>query len=1023
MSTEFRRFQMLHDTAANWTSNNTVLLLGELGVETDTSKFKIGDGTTAWNSLAYATGSSGTATSAFGTIAVSGQDNVVADSAPDTVTLVAGTNIAITTNAGADSVTIATSGLGTAATKDTGTGAGHVILGNDARLTDARTPSAHTTSHKHGGSDEIATATPSTNAIPKAALGLSTLAAGWIPDLSGTYAVTAKGVTNGDSHDHVGGDGAAIVEAALTLADNTTNNASTTKHGFCPKLSNVVTQFLNGQGGWTAPAGGSASNSFATIICPAGTDPEADSSTDILNLANGTAISITGDSSTDTVTIACSVGTASGTVAAGDDSRFSNMVCSVANLAALDDVDSTTYKTVVMRGYTTDGDTGAGIFDWNATNLATQCTADPLHGMYVPPNGETGSTGAWVRRREPGVIKPEWFGTSFTHAELQAAANMMTDYDIMILPPNQSWAIGASVVFDSWNYIRVRGDTRSEYYPKVYASTTSINGLFFFKGNGAKVSNITFTGTSTEISTNPTVYGTSKAIVFDRTSITDEEWGANIDGEVYDCAFVALHTGVYGKGRNVYIHHCIFSLGRYAIWGDVYYYDSLTLPSQFRGWDICDNRFHSMGTPYALQNDLVTETISIVTPINSDVVSWGGIIAQGVKVHDNHQDYCGSMFYYGTLHSTSIQNNFIYNQCQTAISCDGEGKAASGVVYINDNGVSMICNNNVDMMAAPGALSYWMQANHFLAINFVANLMINNNAVNKSARSIIWINCHKNLMICNNMFLNANISYDRAGVGDYPAIYIGDDSSPYDISHSTWIDGNKIWGGTYYDYGIYIWGREETVRAGINQIEPGRTGTIGNYASVTYGDPSFMYFDADPSGSYGNWGDLVLNPYHYDGKPNGQRTRINGHLQITGAFTLASMVTTTVATGTITEAQLEALNATPITVIDAPGAGKAIVVVGAQFFLDYNSAAYPIGSAGDLTLKYTDASGTVIATITSSGFLTAAADEMRYAIGPSNIEPVTNAVVVAHLLTGELTNTGNSPLKYRIEYKVIDTSW
>jgi len=52
-----------------------------------------------------------------------------------------------------------------------------------------------------------------------------------------TYASIAKGVTNGDSHDHVGGDGAAITESALSLSDITTNNASTTKHGFCPKAT------------------------------------------------------------------------------------------------------------------------------------------------------------------------------------------------------------------------------------------------------------------------------------------------------------------------------------------------------------------------------------------------------------------------------------------------------------------------------------------------------------------------------------------------------------------------------------------------------------------------------------------------------------------------------------------------------------------------------------------------------------------------------------------------------------------
>ena len=41
------------DTASNWTLNNTVLLAGEFGYETDTKKFKIGDGTTAWQSLDY----------------------------------------------------------------------------------------------------------------------------------------------------------------------------------------------------------------------------------------------------------------------------------------------------------------------------------------------------------------------------------------------------------------------------------------------------------------------------------------------------------------------------------------------------------------------------------------------------------------------------------------------------------------------------------------------------------------------------------------------------------------------------------------------------------------------------------------------------------------------------------------------------------------------------------------------------------------------------------------------------------
>jgi hypothetical protein len=41
------------DTAANWTAANPTLLAGEIGIESDTSKIKIGNGSTVWTSLAY----------------------------------------------------------------------------------------------------------------------------------------------------------------------------------------------------------------------------------------------------------------------------------------------------------------------------------------------------------------------------------------------------------------------------------------------------------------------------------------------------------------------------------------------------------------------------------------------------------------------------------------------------------------------------------------------------------------------------------------------------------------------------------------------------------------------------------------------------------------------------------------------------------------------------------------------------------------------------------------------------------
>lgn len=46
-------------------------------------------------------------------------------------------------------------GLGTAATADTGTGPTNVVLGNDARLTDSRTPAAHAATHAAAGTDPV----------------------------------------------------------------------------------------------------------------------------------------------------------------------------------------------------------------------------------------------------------------------------------------------------------------------------------------------------------------------------------------------------------------------------------------------------------------------------------------------------------------------------------------------------------------------------------------------------------------------------------------------------------------------------------------------------------------------------------------------------------------------------------------------------------------------------------------------------------------------------------------------------
>jgi hypothetical protein len=56
--------KLRRDVAADWTSNDPVLAEGEFGWESDTNKLKVGDGATAWTSLAYFSNTTGFLTEA-----------------------------------------------------------------------------------------------------------------------------------------------------------------------------------------------------------------------------------------------------------------------------------------------------------------------------------------------------------------------------------------------------------------------------------------------------------------------------------------------------------------------------------------------------------------------------------------------------------------------------------------------------------------------------------------------------------------------------------------------------------------------------------------------------------------------------------------------------------------------------------------------------------------------------------------------------------------------------------------------
>lgn len=80
-------------TAADWTSQNPVLLEGELGLETDTGKFKFGNGSTTWTGRPYAGASVGVVPWGAITGTLSAQTDLQAALNAKQATLVSGTNI------------------------------------------------------------------------------------------------------------------------------------------------------------------------------------------------------------------------------------------------------------------------------------------------------------------------------------------------------------------------------------------------------------------------------------------------------------------------------------------------------------------------------------------------------------------------------------------------------------------------------------------------------------------------------------------------------------------------------------------------------------------------------------------------------------------------------------------------------------------------------------------------------------------------------------------------------------------
>ena len=253
------------------TPGTSDLELGEVAINTYDGKMfiKKNDGS---DSIVEIGGTSGTVTEAFKTIAVSGQSNVVADSATDTLTLVAGSNMTITTNASGDTVTFASSGGG-------------------------GTQNVFSTFAVSGQSSVVADSTTDT----------LTLAAGSginITTIAGTdtitIAATASAITVQD-------EGSSLSTAATTL--NFVGAAVTASGMGATKTITI--------GG-----GGGSQNLFSNIGVSGQGTIQADSTTDTLTFEAGTGISLATDTTNDKLTITATGGTSNVANAASSIKEF-----------------------------------------------------------------------------------------------------------------------------------------------------------------------------------------------------------------------------------------------------------------------------------------------------------------------------------------------------------------------------------------------------------------------------------------------------------------------------------------------------------------------------------------------------------------------------------------------------------------------------------------------------------------------------------------------------------------------------
>lgn len=419
----------------------------------------------------------------------------------------------------------------------------------------------------------------------------------------------------------------------------------------------------------------------------------------------------------------------------------------------IEQLDNTRLRTgdvVITTGYHTTGDGGNAIY-----TVVPKLTGSADGGTYI--NILSGAR--QLQLTYTGIVNPKLFGAVGDGSiddtiAIQNAFNAVPDGGSIWFPKTglgngPQYYITAEITVSS-NDISIMSGAKAEFSNGLV--TDKPITMLKVTGYGVRFQNFGLKGQGTT-----ETFGETNGINIDRTSLGDAETYSNLDCEIHDCNFAYLKDAITGKGRNVFIFDCLFSVCKKGIVGLLHTYSGGTV-SQFRGWRIGRNRFHSLGNPYV--NSLGTELYP------ASMEAWDSIciempktssFTRHLEIVGNNVDFCGAIFYKGYLAGAKITDNFIFQNmpvCIHAVITDTDN------INLSNSHFGVIKNNIFDQRVISSSVSGYTSNNNTIKVHNVNYLELKHNTFRNSYLDLLNIDGCVRIDIEGNKLINGNRAFD-----------------------------------------------------------------------------------------------------------------------------------------------------------------------------------------------------------------------------------------------------------------------